>query len=231
MSKAPAAPIQPLRLPMAKLAAYAVLGTAVLSLGLSIGAAQLGASLRHAGATVDEAAIDLRIGQQRFDIPANAIRFPEQRTARPQGEVDLYLEWPGMSGFTEETAHLFHDPDARSLLFVQLTATGAASPSLEEPGGAGGGAATPFGLLRSSRPGLPGIASQEAVYRAAAGREPAYEARCLDGPDAIMAADCMREVQFVPGLRLRYRFSHALLPQWDRIDRAVLAYLAQHRRP
>lgn len=230
MSKAVASPNTPVPLALAKLATLSGVAALILSVGLYVGAVQLGATLRLAGASTTTTPIELRIGLETIAIPANAVRFPEQRSTQTQKEVDLYLQWPAMTGFDATAEETFHDPEARNLLFLRLTAAdprpadGEAS-TLQAPVTAG-----PAGLLRSSRAGLPGIASEEAVYRAPAGRDPAYEVSCLDGKDAVMAADCIREVQFVPGLRLRYRFSHALLPQWDRIDHAVLAYLAEHRR-
>lgn len=230
MSKVLAAPNTPVPVAISRIAALGVAGMAILAAGLYFGALHLGSTLRHAGATTQTAPIRLSIGRHKLDIPANAVRFPEQRRELPQREIDLYLQWPEMTGFAEGSQEIFHDPEAKSLLFLRLSATDTATGEADAPSPATPAASGPAGLLRSTRPGLPGIASEEAVYSAPGGRDPAYEASCLDGKDAIMAADCIREVRVAPGLRLRYRFSHALLPQWDRIDRAVLAYLSEHRR-
>lgn len=234
MSKVLASPNAPsnvsVPVSLARLAFASVAGLALLSAGLYLGALRLGETLRLAGASTDAAPIAVSLGRHRLSIPANAIRFPEQRTEQPQREIDLYLSWPEMAGFSSSAQEIFHDPEATSLLFVRLSTAEATGGDVEAPSPATPQVRGPAGLLRSSRAGLPGIASEEAVYRAPDGREPAYEASCLDGKDAIMAADCIRELRLAPGLRLRYRFSHALLPDWDRIDRAVLAYLAEHRR-
>lgn len=220
---------QPVQLCFTRLLAITVASIGLLSAGLYVGATHLGATLRLAGATTDPTPVPLHIGKHRLDVPANVIRFSEQRTPHPQGEVDLYLRWPNLTGFAEAVQDDFHDPDARNILFLRLSATDTKPADQETPGQPS--ATQIAGLSRSSRTGLPGLASEEAVYRAPFGRTPTYEANCLDGKDVVMAADCIREVQIAPGLQLRYRFSQALMPQWDRMDRSVLDYIETHRRP
>jgi hypothetical protein len=220
----------PVRLSFVRWTALSTAALAFLAIGVYVGAKQLGATLRLAGASTDPSPMALMIGDTRFGFPANTIRFPEQRTAQAQSELDLYLAWPDLSGFTEASAGIFRDPEAKSLLFARLSSADRKEREVEGTAPDLPALPGPAGLTQVRRPGLPGIAFEEIVYHGAKERVPPYEASCLGGADPVMAADCIREIKVEGGLRLRYRFSHALLPAWNEIDRAVLRYISEHRR-
>ncbi|KQT53722.1 hypothetical protein ASG43_17985 [Aureimonas sp. Leaf454] len=220
----------PIRISFVRRTSVAAMAFALVAIAAYAGASRLGETLKRAGASSDPTPIAFRIGAAPFAFPGNAVRFSEQRADPAPPELDLYLMWPELTGFSDASAEIFHDPEARRLLFVTLSAVerrdrDTSMSGLASPTGRG-----PAGLMQFRLAGLPGIASDEIVYRAETGPETGYEVSCLDGVDPIMAADCIREIEIGGGLRLRYRFTHHLLAEWKEIDRAVLRYVAQHRR-
>lgn len=60
--------------------------------------------------------------------------------------------------------------------------------------------------------------------------ESAYVVRCLlpQTPQAATGSDCQRDIHAGQDLSLFYRFSSALLPQWQKLDTDVKNYI-EHR--
>ena len=55
-------------------------------------------------------------------MPSNVIRFEQQRMTGRAERVDLYLTWPGMQGYTDETRALFNDVNhPESLIFLEIS--------------------------------------------------------------------------------------------------------------
>ncbi len=55
--------------------------------------------------------VRIELGGRPLAVPANAIRFADQRVAGPQTRVDLALSWPELEGRSEATAGRFDTPD------------------------------------------------------------------------------------------------------------------------
>src|SRR5690606_10925334 len=71
--------------------------------------------------------------------------------------------------------------------------------------------------------------SGEVMFTAPRLGEREYAVRCiLPGPGMpATSGDCQRDIHFGRDLTLLYRFSSALLPDWDRIDMAMRRYFEQ----
>jgi hypothetical protein len=65
--------------------------------------------------------VRVELGGRPLAVPANAIRFADQRAAGPRTRLDLALSWPELEGRTEATAARFDTPDLPlDILFVTL---------------------------------------------------------------------------------------------------------------
>ncbi|WP_275790872.1 hypothetical protein [Pararhizobium gei] len=210
-----------------------VVGLAVSTAGLSVAGRWYGENLALAGHTTSVAENDIFIGQDHLRLPSNAIRFEGQRATGLSERVDLYLTWPDMNGYTDETRALFNDvskPD--SLIFLEVsqsTMSRDMSGRLEpiyrhlfdgapSPG--------PAGLTRHSMKANSGYGA-EVFFTAPGATKALYAVRCLipDIADASTSADCQRDIHAGSDLVVLYRFSSQLLPQWQAIDAAVLDYI------
>lgn len=90
-------------------AAAAVVILLALTITLSFSGRWFGRHLAEAGHTASRETYDIFIGQDHLRLPANVIRFENQRSTSIVGRVDLYLTWPGLEGYGEETRPLFDD--------------------------------------------------------------------------------------------------------------------------
>ena len=62
------------------------------------------------------------IGQDHIRLPANTIRFEEQRRPGRTERVDLYLTWPEMNGYSNDERIRFNDATRpESLIFLNLS--------------------------------------------------------------------------------------------------------------
>ncbi|MBD9372479.1 hypothetical protein IB238_07585 [Rhizobium sp. ARZ01] len=202
---------------------------ASLVITISLGGRTLGEYIALAGHTESRERYEILIGQDHVRLPANAIRFEEQRRSGPADRVDVYLTWPEMEGYSNATRLRFNDVERpESLLFLQLSQStmsrdmsGRIEPIFSHLF-EGELEAGPAGLsLRRLR--------QSAGYENEAlllGTMPdgrAYAVRCiLPAPGQMStSADCQRDIHIGDDLSLLYRFSNRLLPQWQAIEEAI----------
>lgn len=219
-----------------RLLARLTLGVAVLaglSVAISIGGRALGERIALSGHTESTEVFDIRIGQDRLHLPANAIRFEEQRASGLAERVDLYLAWPGMDGYSNAARARFNDvAHAENLIFLHLsqsTMSKDMSGRLEpiyrhlfagrpEPGPAG------LSLYRFKANSGYG---EEVFLTAPLPDGSNYAVRCMMPQDETQStgADCQRDIHVGRDLSVLYRFSSRLLPQWQSMEAQVRAYL------
>ena len=102
------------------MAAVAVL--AALTAAISFAGRWFGENLALAGHTASNEVFDIFIGQDHLRLPANMIRFEAQRATSIVERVDLYLTWPGLEGYSDQSRALFNNIDApKSLIFLQIS--------------------------------------------------------------------------------------------------------------
>jgi hypothetical protein len=209
---------------------------ALLTAGLTIAGKMYGDRLAMDGHTLSKDVFRISIGQDLLSLPANMIRFENQRHDGAARVVNAYLSWPEMDGYTEASAGRFSDPSgARDLIFIELTQSvmsrdmsGRLEPIYKklfkrqpEQG--------PAGLSLHHLDEKSGFGSEVLLTgRTKAGAD--YAVRCILPKDSAAAtsADCQRDVHVGRDLTLLYRFSAELLPQWEAIDTGILAFANKH---
>lgn len=210
--------------------------------GLALGTAAIltagpwwGETLALAGHTASSETYDLFIGQDHLRLPANVMRFAEQRATGTAERVDLYATWPEMLGYSDDRRDRFNDvrrPD--QLIFLQISQStmsrdmsGRVAPIyrflFEGPATKGPAGLTAHRLRENSGYG------HETLFTGEDGRADGYAVRCIipADPSLSTAADCQRDVHAGKDLVVVYRFSSQLLPQWRAIDDHVARFVDQ----
>lgn len=217
---------------------YVFAGLAALSGGLSFAGKWLGASIAMAGHTDDSSMREIVIGNNVIAAPANAIRFERQRTNGVASRLDLYFRYPQMEGYSREAAADFnHAGDAKSIVFVSFESrmmsrdmSGRFEPIYKslivEPPTKGPAGLSAYGFDQKS-----GYLNESLLVGARPGEATPYVARCLTGAGAEESlAPCERDIQLGDELSMTYRFPKELLPDWQRLDAAILAKAGQMLR-
>ena len=98
---------------------FAVL--AMLSLALSLVGKWFGSSIALAGYTDDPSPRQVVIGNNVLVAPANTIRFERARRDGIASRLDLYLRWPQLDGYSDQTRDDFNNVgNRRNILFLGL---------------------------------------------------------------------------------------------------------------
>lgn len=211
---------------------------ALLSLAIHVLGRTYGEGLMQQGETDSEEIHQVVIGQDQLHLPANVMRFAEQRRDGAAERLDLYFLWPEMTGFRQEFRSRFHDiAFADDLIFVQVsqsTMSRDMSGRLEpiyshlfsgppEPG--------PHGLTLHRLRAESGYGDEVLLTaRRPDGRD--YVVRCILRGDApASSGDCQRDIHVGRDLTVLYRFSVRRLPNWDQLDRSVRAYIDERLQP
>jgi hypothetical protein len=211
----------------------AVAALALLTTAISVGGQWFGKRMALGGHTESRQEYLVEIGQDRLKLPANAIRFHEQRHSGSAERVDLYLAWPELQGYSKDLRPRFDDVlQPGSLIFLQLsqsTMSRDMSGRLEpiythlfegqpQPAIAG---LTLHHLRADSGYG------REVILTASRGAAPDYVVRCLfpSTGERPTSGDCQRDIRLGQDLSVLYRFSSALLNDWQHIDAAVGSFV------
>ena len=198
----------------------AVLVAAVLLLGFGVGLRWIADATRRAGLSEDTGPVSLRIGREALAIPANLIRFADQRRGGEQPRVDLQLVWPELEGYSPAAVEAFADPAGGRIVHLSLAPREAAFDEAMRLRAvysrlfAGEPRQDPVGLTVRRFAEGSGYDGEEVYY----GSGPApFVARCPagDGPDFTT---CQREVHAGTGLSVTQRFPKALLGDWRALD-------------
>lgn len=214
------------------------IGVAVLAgltVAISLGGRMLGERIALAGHTENDEAIDVVIGQDQIRLPANTIRFEEQRQTGRAERLDLYLTWPEMKGYSNAQRGRFNDASRpESLIFLNLsqsTMSRDMSGRLEPI----------YSHLFDNRtePGPAGLTLQRLKETSGYGDETFFTGTLSDGAPYVVrcmmpaaeaqstSADCQRDIHIGRDLSVLYRFSSRLLPQWQAMETRVRDYLGQ----
>ena len=94
---------------------------ALVSVLISFVGRQIGSEISMGGHTDDVTPHEIVIGSDIVSVPANMIRFPEQRRDGIADRMDLYAQWPSLSGYTPAAKPIFNNQDkAGRLLFISF---------------------------------------------------------------------------------------------------------------
>lgn len=182
---------------------------------------------------------DIFIGPDHIRLPENAIRFPTQRVTGETEQVNLALQWPQMSGYSQDNSVVFIDPAYDSqMLFIELSQ---ATMSRDMSGRVAPiysrlfsdkGAAGPAGLTLHHFKEGSGYGDEIMLTDPAGGDAP-YAVRCVlpTSPAEATSADCQRDIHAGQDLNVEYRFSSKLLGHWKDLDAAVSRYVASRIVP
>lgn len=212
---------------------------AALVLAISVSTPWLGEKLARAGHTSSRESFDIFIGQDHLRLPANVIRFDSQRATGIVERVDLYLTWPALEGYSDETRQVFNDVDRpERLIFLQIAQStmsrdmsGRFEPIyrhvLEETA-----QPAPAGLTRYDAKPSSSYAG-EAFFTATRTGRPPFVLRCLlpQNPATSTSADCQRDFHAGKDLSILYRFSAKLLPEWQAIDASMESFIRDRLVP
>ena len=209
-----------------KPAVFAGLGLAAV--GLLALAAQHAVRSYHdgvalAGKSGDPSPIAVMVAGETLAIPANMIRFPGARTGGTVESVDLLLRWPGLDGYSADSADAFRDGSALSPL-VYVTIVQRDNPldsdgmlaAVYERFFAGEAIEGPSGLTGRRMTADSGYRGEEVFY--APRQSPAFVARCLSEATPEVPATCIRDVNIGAGLSMLYRFNRFFLGDWQAMD-------------
>ena len=215
----------------------AVIGLlAALAAALSVAGREFGEELVLGGNTESREIHRIIVGQDMLTLPANMIRFEAQRKSGRAESVSIYLSWPALEGYGRDNAAVFSDPHRSDrLIFAEFSQSvmsrdmsGRVEPIYSKLF-AGEATKGPAGLTIHKLSKKSGF-GDERLLTAKLADGSVYAVRCLLPADdqPATSADCLRDVRAGRDLTLLYRFSSALLPQWQEIDRAVRNFAATH---
>ncbi|MDB5556323.1 MAG: hypothetical protein JWL86_6307 [Rhizobium sp.] len=209
---------------------------AALTALISVVGKNYGDELSLGGHTASTEIEHVIVGQDVIALPANVIRFENQRRSGPAEAVSVYLSWPRMEGYSHADAVAFSNPaNAEALVFADFSQSVMSrdmSGRLEPI----------YGKLFTGapRPGPSGLKIHDLSEKSGFGDEKlltgttksgtVYAVRCIlpAARAQATAADCQRDIHVGRDLTMLYRFSSNLLPQWEKIDTAVLEFAKSH---
>lgn len=177
------------------------------------------------GFTSDTRRVQIIIGNDVVKIPANLIRFENQRDKDTLSQVDLLMLWPNGEGYSLENQKAFRETgEDQKLIFmsfmprkIQFDMDGRLAPIylklfVGEP------TAGPSGLtFQPLRRGAGYDGESLALF---ANDEEVWVARCQEGKTSTIPT-CLRDIHIGRGLSLRYRFPRKMLKDWRNIEKLV----------
>ena len=210
--------------------AFAIL--ALLSLLISFAGRELGAKLTMGGHTDDTTSHEIIIGNDVIVLPANMIRYPEQRRDGVANRLDLYVMWPTMRGYTSQSKAIFNNAidKKNKLIFISVEPRTLSrdmsdryepiyKAMIDKPG-----VSLSNGLTRFPLPEKSGFMDEELYVGPATGNRP-FVARCLNAQTAQTSiAPCDRDIHIGDDLVLMVRFPAELLDNWPQLDAQLATF-------
>jgi hypothetical protein len=229
----------PLFSPRLLLTSVVIIGLlALASLAITIYGKLYGAQLALAGNSDSLDKYEIAIGRDVVRLPANTIRFEQQRRNGAAERVDLQLHWPSMEGYSHARRRAFDDPgQAQPLIFLQISQS---TMSRDMSGRVepiyrhlltGPEESIAAGLQLHHFKAGTGFEGEVLLTGETSDGSP-YAVRCLIPSDDKLASssDCQRDIHVGEDLSVLYRFSSHLLPDWQQIDTAVRDYVSKRAR-
>ena len=193
-------------------------------------AAHFGEKFSKRGHTDHNRKVELKIGIDRLNVPANTIRFAPHRIPGEIRKLELYLHWPSLSGFTEALSTVFNaHVETADIVFLTLERR---TMSFDMSGRIGPiysryfeghGKTKNFGLVRQPLNASAGFIDEDLYFEA--GSPYPYAARCVRETTSATTPFCIRDIHVGKDLMLTYRFHKRFLPQWIELDQAMRGYV------
>ena len=213
----------------------------LLAAVITLGGHWAGREVLLSGVSDATTAVESTLGDDVLTVPANVIRFAQQRRPRRAERLDLYLRWPHMDGYSAETRSDFNHTGspARKIIFLSLERQMMSRDM--------SGRFAPIYQHLIVKPGMPGPGGTT-LYSFTENQ--AIATRCSRSPSAAMArpvrgtlpdragapTNCWRPASATPGRRRpqpHLSLSRGtVLRDWQALDAAVLATTAGYlKRP
>ena len=190
----------------------------------------LGSEIARAGHSTDTTTRQIVMGNEVLRVPANIIRFRSQRRATTTERLDIYLLWPKMEGYSEQSKAQFNQTSVNpQMLFVTveprlmtLDMSGRIEPIYSKfllgiPVTAG------HGLLKQGLDVQGGFIGEELWFEADSPYP--FAARCTLAGAGSATPYCLRDIHAGRDLMVTYRFHQSLIGEWMDIDAAVRAQM------
>lgn len=233
MSLSPAATEQTVGLKYAQRLFLIFAGLALVALLISLGERMIGGRIALGGHSEQTSLHEIIIGEDVLSIPENMIRLPEQRRGGMANRLDLYLSWPGLSGFSRVEKQVFNGTHENGRLIFLSFEERAMSRDMSgrfEPIYRflieGEGAPGPAGLIRHVLPAKAGYLN-EVLYVGPLEGGTRFVARCSEEGRENLIAACERDMQAGGNLSATLRFPVALLGEWRALSAAIAPLTAQ----
>ncbi len=203
-----------------------------ITLVISIGGRMVGDALATGGHALSTEIHTIEIAGNTLTIPENIIRFKTQRVSGRLERLDLYLLYPQMTGYTQETKDWFNDrTEDRRLVFMTLEESqmsrdmsGRLDPIyrvITRPAAS----RTEAGLEIHEFLPSAGYSNEELLVSPASDGAARFVVRCMTGAEtAIALGVCERDIRVGDNLSLTYRFPRTMLSQWRQLEANVRAF-------
>lgn len=212
---------------------FAVALCIAVSVGAIFAARFIVSDEQPSGFTASKDLIARRLDGGKFQIPANMLRFANERVAGPASDINLALLWPGFAGYSPKNHTSFvTQSDRNPLLFITLTSNITVvtssrlldrsyihdfiGPTLKGQAGLVGKKLNPQSGYES-----------ETVWYDPLNPNP-FTTRCYtpENEAIVRGINCMRTIALSGAITATYRFPESLLPYWRELDSQLVANLS-----
>jgi hypothetical protein len=181
--------------------------------------------------------VQLRVGSVTLFVPANYLPYPSERSGGPRREVAFYAELPDFRGFSDSVAAEFvgNSPNSRVIHMLVTRDTFGVGESarlkriylnevVDRRGRSG-----PANLVEYTFRNDSGYRGEDLFVGRNAGAEVVM--RCTRPDAEVPSPNCIREVQYAPGILLSYRFKRSQINAWrliaDGVERLTASFAAR----
>lgn len=205
-----------------------MVSSALLVAGLCIlaGVTLFGEGISRGGHSASVEKTEFVIANDVLRIPKNLVRFSSQRSGGMVSRLELYVQWPSMSGYQDALKSDFSSAGQQgNLIFLSLEPrsmshdmSGRIAPIYSKffDGPPGQPIA---GLIRQPLSAEGGFIDEDLFYEANSPYP--YTARCVRQSSTIATPFCLRDIHIGRDLMLTYRFHIRHLEEWHLIERQV----------
>ncbi len=199
----------------------------IAALAMFASAHFFGDNLSRAGHSSSTAQLEIVIGDEYLKIPANKVRFYNQRHSGAHEKLDLYIHWPSLSGYQDSLSSDFNNStENKNLVFVTIEPrnmsydmSGRVAPIYTQFF-EGRAEPTNTGLVKQALSAKGGFIDED-LYYAASSPYP-FATRCVR-EIASTTPFCIRDIHVGKNLMLTYRFHQKYLGDWIELEQSIRA--------
>lgn len=199
----------------------------IAALAMFASAHFFGDNLSRAGHSSSTAQLEIVIGDEYLKVPANKVRFYNQRNSGAHKKLDLYIHWPSLSGYKDSLSADFNNStENKNLVFVSIEPrnmsydmSGRVAPIYTQFF-EGQAEPTNTGLVKQALSAKGGFIDED-LYYAASSPYP-FATRCVREV-ASTTPFCIRDIHIGKNLMLTYRFHQKYLGDWIEMEQSIRA--------